>query len=353
MKLHYLILVVFVLGCVLLPQVGCRKQTKLTEESKAVPAEQPTKTEIAPQAKQVGPRITFEKVVHNFGDVGPGTKNLCEFKFTNTGDALLKITKVSKTCGCTPFTLDKKEYAPGESGVLKVAYRAARRPGSPTKYLFVDSNDKTKSRVKLTIRATIARKVSYEPKILSLSLLQEEPAQIKLTSLDGRPFSILQLSSTAGCITADYDPSVEATGFILEAKVDTEKLRKHLNGLINIKLNHPECDMVTIPFQALAEFEVSPPSIIVLDAEPNEPSLKEVWVLSNYDSDFEVEAVSSKKGIVKVVSQEKIGRRYKFELEITPPVPEDNQRVFADVFYVYIKGGARLEVNCRGFYSKK
>ena len=352
MKLNYLILLIFVLGCVLFLQIGCREQA---EEGKAELAEQHAKTVIAHEARQIGPRITFDKVVYNFGEVGPGTKNLCEFKFTNTGDAPLKITKVTKTCGCTPFTLDKKEYAPGESGILKVAYRAARRPGSPAKYLYVQSNDKTQPKVKLTIRATIVRRVSYEPKILSLSLVQENPgpALIRLTSLDGRPFSILQFNSTAGCITADYDSSVKAKEFVLEAKVDTEKLRKHLNGLISIRLNHPECDMVTIPFKAMPEFEINPPSIMVLNAEPNKPSRKEVWVLSNYDTDFEVEAASSKKGIIKVVSQEKIGRRYKFELQITPPAPEDNQRIFTDVFYVHIKGGDRLQVNCRGFYAKR
>jgi hypothetical protein len=63
------------------------------------------------------PRISFEKTVFDLGDVGQGTKNTCEFRFTNTGRGLLKIGKISRTCGCTVFQLDKKEYAPNESGV--------------------------------------------------------------------------------------------------------------------------------------------------------------------------------------------------------------------------------------------
>jgi len=58
------------------------------------------------------PRISFEKTVFDLGDVGPGTKNECEFIFTNTGRRLLKIGNISRTCGCTVFQLDKKEYAP-------------------------------------------------------------------------------------------------------------------------------------------------------------------------------------------------------------------------------------------------
>jgi len=60
------------------------------------------------------PGVSFEKKVFDLGDVGQGTKNECEFRFTNTGRGLLKIGKISRTCGCTAFHLDKKQYAPNE-----------------------------------------------------------------------------------------------------------------------------------------------------------------------------------------------------------------------------------------------
>jgi hypothetical protein len=46
------------------------------------------------------PKISFEKTVYDLGNVGEGTKNSCEFSFTNTGRGLLKIGKISRTCGC-------------------------------------------------------------------------------------------------------------------------------------------------------------------------------------------------------------------------------------------------------------
>jgi len=54
----------------------------------------------SPDANNLLPRISFEKTVCDLGDVGQGTKNTCEFKFTNTGQALLKIGKIKRTCGC-------------------------------------------------------------------------------------------------------------------------------------------------------------------------------------------------------------------------------------------------------------
>ena len=73
----------------------------------------------ASAAGRLLPRISFKKTVCDLGDVGQGTRNSCEFKFTNTGRGLLKIGKISRTCGCTVFKLDKKEYAPGEAGTIK------------------------------------------------------------------------------------------------------------------------------------------------------------------------------------------------------------------------------------------
>ena len=57
----------------------------------------------ASAAERLLPRISFEKTVFDLGDVGQGTKNSCEFRFTNTGRGLLKIGKISRTCGCTVF----------------------------------------------------------------------------------------------------------------------------------------------------------------------------------------------------------------------------------------------------------
>jgi hypothetical protein len=133
----------------------------------------------------------FEKIEHDFGRIGPGSKNLCQFEFKNIGDSLLQIKNVSKTCGCTPFTLAKKEYLPGETGVLKVSYNADQRPGPSTKKLFVYSNDKKKPKIAIRIKADIVPKVSSNPTIINLSLNQENAGcpEITLRSTDDKPFA--------------------------------------------------------------------------------------------------------------------------------------------------------------------
>ena len=355
MKLNRLTSTILVVGCVLLLE-----RTVVLAESKPAspapePAISPAKDKIVSPAKESEPRISFEVTTHDLGMVGPDTKHLCEFKFTNKGEGLLKMDRVQATCGCTVPELPKKEYAPGESGTLKVKYHSSKYPGRVTRRLYVHSNDKTKSNVELNIKAEIVKKVKFEPTSMKLLLNKENAGcgEITLTSIDDQPFGIKRFKSTANSITADTDPSVEATKFVLQPKADIERLEQTLTGGIEISLTHPQCDMVVIPFNVLPRFKAEPASIIVFNAEADKPSRKELWVLNNYNEDFEIESAFGDKDIIKVANQEKIDNRYKLELEITPPPAEDEQKRFLDIFRVNIKGGDKLKIRCRGFYRRE
>jgi hypothetical protein len=352
MKRDCRLLRVLVVGGILFFQTGCQKGAGAPQEP-GVPT-----TDIdanAHKPRTSGPRITFEKIVHNFAQVDPGGDYICEFVFANTGDSALKITnvRVSAPC-CMRYSLARKEYAPGEKGTLTVNYHAPQRAGSAKHAVFVSSNDQASPKVNLTIKANILMKVACEPKELKFLLKDEEVScpEIILTSIDGKPFAIKSFRSPDNCITASFDSSKEATKFTLQPKVDIEKLKRASDGSIRIRITHPQWDTVIIPFSVLPQFQITPPSILALNAEPQKPLTREIWVLNNYGEDFEVESTSSKEGIIKVLRQEKVGNRYRFELEITPPQLAEDKRVFTDVFYLNIKGHKTLELSCRGFYLK-
>ncbi len=120
MKRHLLFFASLLLIPVLPVLIGCWQELAIAANS--LPARISRTSHFA--SDEAMPRISFEKTVCNLGDVGQGTKNTCEFRFTNTGRGLLKIGKISRTCGCTVFQLDKKEYAQNETGTIKVIYTA-------------------------------------------------------------------------------------------------------------------------------------------------------------------------------------------------------------------------------------
>jgi hypothetical protein len=110
MKRNKLSFIFTLVSLILLP-IGCRQQTAKVQNIEQT-AEPSTKTpqivkpqETAPaQIQQISnqlSRISFEKTVCDLGEVGQDTKNTCEFRFANTGQGLLKIGNIKRTCGCT------------------------------------------------------------------------------------------------------------------------------------------------------------------------------------------------------------------------------------------------------------
>ena len=365
MKPNRLILAILILTCCLLLQTGCEEDTMAPRQelssdwfrqfNQIKQSGQPTApTRSTTRTRRTAPKIEFEKVMHDFGNVGPGTNNLCEFRFTNAGNSTLIIGEITKTCGCTPFSLTKKEYAPGESGTLKVNYFSEQLRGQTTKHLVIHSNDRARPEVTLAVKADIKIQVNHEPKTLNL-LLKKENAdcpQLTLTSIDNQPFSIKSFKSTANCITIDYNPSEEATKFVLQPKVDMEMLEKTLNGRIEIGLTHPECKTISVGIKTLPKFKIAPRSIIVRGMASQQPIVKKLRILNNYDEDFELESVWSSKGAVKVLSNAIIRNGYELELEITPPASKNTKRIFTEKFFVKTKEGQQLEIPCNVFFSK-
>lgn len=88
-------------------------------------------------------KIDFEEKIFDFGELPEGPKVETEFSFKNTGDIPLIITKAKGSCGCTVPIWPKEPIAPGKTGIIKVVYNTARRPGNFTKTITLSSNAET------------------------------------------------------------------------------------------------------------------------------------------------------------------------------------------------------------------
>lgn len=91
-------------------------------------------------AQERKPAISFETDVMDYGAMEHGSNGSREFKFTNTGNAPLVISKVYSTCGCTIPTKPEKPIKPGDSGVIVVKYDTNLAPGPIRKTITVYTN---------------------------------------------------------------------------------------------------------------------------------------------------------------------------------------------------------------------
>lgn len=103
----------------------------------------------------------FEKTTHNFNTL-PNDKIVSNtFKFTNTGESPLTITRVTGDCDCVTVKYPTQEILPGESGEIVVSFNTSGRKGLQFHGVVVQTNAKT-SEKKLFIRGVMEVVLSPE-----------------------------------------------------------------------------------------------------------------------------------------------------------------------------------------------
>jgi hypothetical protein len=87
--------------------------------------------------------LTFDKPVHDFGEVIADTDNFVEVTVTNTGNRPLIISDVSASCGCTMPKKPEAPIAPGQTDIIEVKFHSKQgQIGEVSKTVTVTANTK-------------------------------------------------------------------------------------------------------------------------------------------------------------------------------------------------------------------
>ena len=92
------------------------------------------------------PKFSFDQEEHNFGQIKDGDIVSHTFRFTNTGQAPLIISKATAACGCTVPQWPKQPIPVGGSGEIQVQFDSSNKPGMQNKVVTITAN--TESKVK-------------------------------------------------------------------------------------------------------------------------------------------------------------------------------------------------------------
>ena len=109
------------------------------------------------QEHQVGqpgkPKIIIERPLHDFGELKAGTPLKYSFVVKNSGDAVLNISSVTPSCGCTATDFDKV-IPPGKEGKITLAIEHTESlQGETSKSATVTTNDPAMPTFILSLRA--------------------------------------------------------------------------------------------------------------------------------------------------------------------------------------------------------
>ena len=105
------------------------------------------------------PRLSAESTLLQLGEVVNGVVVERQVAVSNSGDAPLIVSEVLTTCGCTTATLEPMTLAPGESGVLRIAFDSgAHGPeltGPVMRRVILVSNDPAQPEATVDLQAVI------------------------------------------------------------------------------------------------------------------------------------------------------------------------------------------------------
>ena len=105
------------------------------------------------------PHLSAESTLLDLGEVVNGVVVEREIAISNIGDAPLVVEDVLTTCGCTTAELEPMTLAPGEAGVLRVAFDSgAHGPeltGPVMRRVILVSNDPAQPEANVDLQATI------------------------------------------------------------------------------------------------------------------------------------------------------------------------------------------------------
>jgi hypothetical protein len=122
-------------------------------------------------ARDSGPVIQFDAMVHDFGTLREGDVVNYVFKFTNKGSGPLIVEDVEQPCGCTIPKWNKAPIMPGQQGEIKVIFNSIERPGIFRKTLTVKTNMamKVNEPILLMIKGNVLTKKQWKARTTTTS----------------------------------------------------------------------------------------------------------------------------------------------------------------------------------------
>lgn len=120
-----------------------------------------------------GAHIQFATPVYDFGKVSAGTIVKYDYVFTNTGNAMLTVSDVKVSCGCTTAGTWQRQVEPGKTGSIPIQFNSVNLSGPVLKSVSVTCNDSNQPMVALQLRGTIWKPIDVIPTYAVFNLLAD------------------------------------------------------------------------------------------------------------------------------------------------------------------------------------
>lgn len=169
-------------------------------------------TVLLPAATQATGALQWERIDVSL-DAEFGQKEVnAYYAFTNASDSVVNITKTQASCGCTVPSLEKKTYAPGESGELHAHFDIGSRVGKQRKEITVGTEEGgANNSYKLTLNVEIPQLIQLKRRALLWKVGEKpDPKDCEVIIHTQRPMKIDGVALKTG------DPASSSFNFEIE-----------------------------------------------------------------------------------------------------------------------------------------
>ncbi len=279
----------------------------------------------ATPAAHTGPQLTVSETMHEFGREPQGETLRHDFTLTNTGDAVLHITDVKPSCGCTTTGEWPHTLAPGASGTLPIKIDTAHFSGPIVKTLSIVSDDPAHPELTVEMRAKIWTPVSIMNPVLIFPAVTD-PAQAATRSTTIRsevdvPLKLSDLRSENLHFRPDLKEVIPGKEYELIVTTLPPLPDGTQSGRISMTTSNPQ--MAEISVQAvvtvLPPIQIAPTQISFGTPKLTQVEKRYAVVLNNRGRDVKVtDLATDAPGVTLASSADATGRQ--FTITLTFPI---------------------------------
>lgn len=201
------------------------------------------------------PQIVIESLNHDFGDIIQGDKLTHVFRFRNAGDAVLQISNVRSSCGCTGALLSASRLSPGDLGELRLTFDSTNFKGAIQKTVSVDSNDPAHPQINFALQGNVKAEILLEPERVNWGRVQKGSllsSSLTLTNVGSATIRLQSPTVTSPDIQAILDELILPPGkqvkLQITAKFSEQKTR--IRGYVIIATDYPKVPQIRVPVAA-------------------------------------------------------------------------------------------------------
>lgn len=284
------------------------------------------------------PKVSFEKLVYEFGKIYGGDLVTCKFKFQNVGKGELVISSVKTSCGCTAALVSKDKLLCNEAGEIEVKFNSGKYVGKVSKTVTVNSNDPEMSAYKLTITGEIIEEVSINPKRINFGTIRKGDSVTKTLEIKTLPdlkIQVTKVESPSPYITISKDKSSEDGCFVYQITFNKYDYIGNYNGIVFVYTTSARQERIDVAFSGSAIGDVTYyPEIVSFGNINKNLDVKRAVIINLVNGNVEIEKIETNPDFINYALSDLNKKSKKLEVTLS-----DNRPVGK------ITGGVKIYTN--------